>query len=414
MKKIDTIEPETPMAKRGKLITPVLWVFLFAWVLANLGGAMFNPLLPLYLKSLKAGISEIGLYFTLSMIIPLALQIIGGWLSDRIGRLRAIAIGSVGGTIGWAGIIVAPSWGWLLVCQSVGAIALAFSAPSISAFIAEQSEEKNRAKVFAITQSVMQIITIIGPLTGGLLVRYKGWKFLIIIATLLYFIATIIRILMARRLNQVPDNGERASIRHFGTSFKTVIGMVASGGLITWLLLSSGVKDSARGFSMSLLPVFLQEMRGINVAAIGLMHSISGIATMLVMIPAGHLADKYGERYLIAGGYLVGFFAFALMLLVPTPWAVGVSFGIFGAAMGLLQPAYQSLICKAVPNHMRGIVFGVLSTNSGIISLPAPWIGAMLWKGISPAAPFWVTGIAMLFMAPLVFLKLKLRKNVRN
>ena len=55
------------------------------------------PMMPLYLQELKANVPQIGLFFTLSQIIPLLLQILGGWLSDSIGRLRAIAIGSVFG-----------------------------------------------------------------------------------------------------------------------------------------------------------------------------------------------------------------------------------------------------------------------------------------------------------------------------
>jgi MFS family permease len=48
---------------------------------------MFGPILPLYLEQLHAGVAQIGLFFTLSAVIPLALQILGGWVSDSVGRL---------------------------------------------------------------------------------------------------------------------------------------------------------------------------------------------------------------------------------------------------------------------------------------------------------------------------------------
>ena len=52
----------------------------------------------LYLKELGASVGQIGLFFTLSQIIPLAMQILGGWVSDTLGRLRSVALGSVAET----------------------------------------------------------------------------------------------------------------------------------------------------------------------------------------------------------------------------------------------------------------------------------------------------------------------------
>ena len=100
---------QTTPAPRQPLLSNVLLLFLFAMILANVGGNMYQPLMSLYLKELGAGITQIGLFFTLSQIIPLALQILGGWISDSIGRLRAIAYGSLGGVVGYIALIAAPS-----------------------------------------------------------------------------------------------------------------------------------------------------------------------------------------------------------------------------------------------------------------------------------------------------------------
>ncbi len=408
---------------RKPLITPLLWAFLAAMILANVASQMFFPLLPLYLRELEASVSDIGLFFTLSMIVPLALQITGGWISDRIGRLKAIAIGSVGGALGWVGIVLAPSWQWLLASQAVGAIAFAFVAPSYDAFIAEQSDESNRAKVFGVTHAIYQVVAVAGPLLGGLAFRSLGWRGLIWIGAALYFGATFMRIVMARKAagasarpthgTEPAQDGSAGSQNispGFRASLKAIAGLALSGGVVTWLLLSDGVRDIAMGLSGNLLPLFLQEERGIDVASIATLNALLGGAGMLVMIPAGHLADRYGERFAIAGGYLVAFCAFALMLLVPSPLAAAASFVVFGAAMGMLQPAYQSLISKAVPPELRGIAFGFLSTSNGIVALPAPWLGAMLWRGVAPVAPFWVTAAAMLIIVPPVLVKFKVKK----
>ena len=156
--------------KKERLITPILAWFMVAMVLANTAGSMQGMLLPLYVSELGASVTQIGLVFTLSNVVPLVLQIFGGWFSDNYGRLRAVAIGSIGGVLGHLILPFATSWVWVLVGLSVGSIARAMVGPSFSAFIAEQSSEENRGKVYGITDTIFMIIQVIGPPLGGLLV----------------------------------------------------------------------------------------------------------------------------------------------------------------------------------------------------------------------------------------------------
>ena len=100
---IDTL-PETKTStqatlatRRVPLLNATLTLFMATMVLANIAGHMYGSLLPLYLKSLNANVVQVGLFFTLSQIVPLALQILGGWISDLLGRLRSIALGSMAG-----------------------------------------------------------------------------------------------------------------------------------------------------------------------------------------------------------------------------------------------------------------------------------------------------------------------------
>jgi MFS family permease len=107
-------------------------------ILANVAGHMHQPLLPLYLQELGAGVGQVGRFFTLGAIAPLAFQILGGWLSDSVGRLQAIAIGSTAGVLGYFVYVFAPSWEWLLMATATGAMARSFVMPSYMAFIANE------------------------------------------------------------------------------------------------------------------------------------------------------------------------------------------------------------------------------------------------------------------------------------
>ena len=90
------------------LLSPILRLFLVTMILANVAGAMYAGFLPLYLKSLGADVAQIGLFFTISQIIPMALQILGGWISDSLGRLKSIAAGSVLGVVSYVALILSP------------------------------------------------------------------------------------------------------------------------------------------------------------------------------------------------------------------------------------------------------------------------------------------------------------------
>ena len=76
-----------------------------------------------------------------------------------------------------------------------------------------------------------------------------------------------------------------------------------------------------------------------------------------------------------------------------------------------MSPAYQSLISKAVPEKMLGTAFGFFQTSLGVVSLPAPWIGAQLWERVSPRFTFTLTAWAGLLAIIPVFFKFKLPED---
>ena len=117
---------------RKPLLTRPLLIFMGTMILANIAGRMYQPLLPLYVQSLGADVGQIGLFFTIGAVAPLLFQILGGWLSDSMGRLQAIAIGSLAGAAAYVVYLAAPTWQWLLISSVLSA--MAFSCKSGGTF----------------------------------------------------------------------------------------------------------------------------------------------------------------------------------------------------------------------------------------------------------------------------------------
>ena len=132
-----------------------------------------------------------------------------------------------------------------------------------------------------------------------------------------------------------------------------------------------------------------------------------------IMMVSGKILDRLGPRTCaILGGVIFGSGWVAASLgqrhFVLTVTGVGIMGGI---GVGLVAPAYQSLISKVVPAHLRGTAFGLFSTSLGLVSLPAPYIGGLLWKGVSPQFPFAITAVVSLIAIIPVWLKFKLPKE---
>ncbi|MFH2103654.1 MAG: MFS transporter [Chloroflexota bacterium] len=403
------------MEKKAPLLTRTLIILLFSMIVANIGGNMFGPLLPLYVQELGADVTQIGVFFTLAMIAPLFFQILGGWLSDAIGRIQAISIGSLAGCAGYVMFVLAPSWGWLLLAMVGLSMASSFVGPSFQAFVAEESTEENRGRVFGIVQGAFLIVGVIGAPLGGILADQYGFRLMFAVAAGLYGIATVIRLLMARKIRQEELAGDKPrsapTFAHLKTSLAAIFGLIAAGGIVTWIFIADGVGDVTFSMVGNLFPVYMNNIAGLTKTQLGILGSIASIVTMAFITLGGILADKRGERVgIVLGNLLIGGAIF-MMLNVSAYLGFIIAWGLLGLGQALVGPAYNSLISKVVPEKLRGTAFGLFSTSLGIISLPSPYIGAALWERYGPRVPFYVPLVAMTAMLPVIWVKFKLPKT---
>lgn len=378
-------------------------------VLANIAANMFGMLLPIYLTELGATVAQVGLVFTLASSVTLVLQILGGWISDSIGRLRAIALGSIGGITGYTFMLLAPSWQWMIAAIAVSGIAFALVGPSFGAFLAENSSEENRGRVYGITDTIYQITGLVGPPLGGFLAGTYGFKIMLLGATIIYGIAAILRIWMARTMHSASESPpEKLTAESFKTGLRTLSGLLLGGGVITWIFVTDGVRDVAFRLSGELQPLYVEQIGGLTLTQIGSLGSIFAGAMMISPIISGRIADKYGERIPISLGFSMIFVGIVIFLQAVNYVGFVLSWAVFGLGVGLLSPAYMSLISKVVPQRRLGIFTGVFRGSIGFVSLPAPWLGAQLWERFSPRMPFYITaGVALITTIP-TWLKFKI------
>jgi MFS family permease len=408
--KMETTETMTQVMPKQRILSNTLIVFMVAMVFANIAAEMYMTMLPLYMRYLGADVMQIGVFFTVSQIVPLVLQVLGGWISDTIGRLKSVALGSLIGLGAFISPIFVPTWQWLYLTEGLNAVTRSLIGPSFGAFIAEETSEEHRGKVYGITDTIYTVVTVIGPPLAGWLADTYGFRIMLTVAAGIYICATIIRLILAKVAGKkrFAGSSEKLSFKALKLNFKTIFGLAIAGGVLTWLLLTDGVRDIAFSLSFRLMPIYLEDIAGLNLQQIGWLTSFFGIAMMLTTIPAGWFADKFGERIAIALGFFLEFIALLMLINVDVFTGFAAAWVIFGVGVGLLSPAYQSLLSKVLPERILGTGFGLIHASLGIFSLPAPAIGSFLWKTLSPQAPFYVTAIFALLTVIPAWLKFKL------
>jgi MFS family permease len=398
-----------------KLLNVNLRWFLLAMILANIAGQMAYSMLSLYLVHLGARVSQVGLVFTVASLVPMVLQLFGGWVSDTIGRLRAIAIGSSFAVFGYLLFFLSPSWEWVMLGLCVEYISNSFVGPSFGAYIAEQSGEAERGRVFGVTRGIYMVVTVIGPALAGFLVQRFDFRPMLTVAFVFYALATAVRIWMATAERFAPRRAaEKPTFSGLKTQMTAMFGLLFAGGILTWIWITDAIGDTSFNLTGNLYPIYLSDIGKLNVEQIGLLGSVWGLASILGAFLGGWLTDKRSERTIISGGFLLVTVSLAYMVLARSlPAFLGARF-LNGLGTGLLMPAYDALISKVVPEERRGLAFGFFGTSLGILSLPMPWIGAQLWERIAPQAPFWVTAVACAVMVPIAWFKFILPKTGKS
>jgi MFS family permease len=386
--------------------------FLLAMILANIAGTMAYSMLSLFLIDLGASVSQVGLVFTIAAIVPMALQIFGGWLSDTIGRLRAIAIGSSIAVFGYLLFFISPSWEWVLLGLCVEYVSNSFVGPSFSAYIAEQSDETERGRVFGMTRGIYMIVTVIGPSLAGFLANRYDFKLMLLVAFGFYVLATLIRIWMATAERFKPLlSPEKPTLSGLTSQLKAVFSLLFAGGILTWIWITDAVGDTSYNMTGDLFPIYLSDIGNITLDKIGFLGSVWGLASILGSFLGGWLTDKRSERTIITAGFILVMLGLINMVLAHSLFSFLTARFLNGLGVGVLMPAHDSLISKVVPETKRGLAFGFFGTSLGILSLPMPWIGAQLWEHINPQTPFWITAGICAITIPIAWYKFILPKS---
>jgi len=380
-------------------------VLLVSMVIANIGSGIFAPFLALYVKDLGADIGQVGIYFTIMAVAPVAFRILGGWVSDNLGRVQTVALGSVAGLAGFAGFWLAPTWGWVIPAGLLMDLGRALVGTSFRAYTAESAAPEVRAQVIGFTDSVFIICQIIGPPLGGYIAQFYNYRSLFGVALLFMAAATALR---AWNTRDLPFHWGKLQLSRLKAGLGGIGALLLGGGLLTWILGVDLLRDMSYSLSLNFFSLYQKDIAGLSDGQIGWLSSIGAVTMALLMTLAGRLADRIGERKVMVLGGLVDAVALAIFVNVRSFPAFVLVSVLMSTGWSLFGPAYNSLLSKAVPPDRLGITYGLFETTTSLLGMPAPAIGAQLWQRVSPQFPFYITIVLNLLTLVPIWLRFRL------
>ncbi|CAN5334367.1 MFS transporter [soil metagenome] len=205
----------------GTLIATVLGSSL-----SFLDGSVVNVALPAIGRDLQANAAGVQ-WVVNAYLLPLsALVLLGGALSDRLGRKRIFLIGVALFAAASLGSLLAPTIELLHASRACQGLAAALFVPASLAILGADFEGEARGRAIGTWAAAGALSAALGPILGGWLVDHVGWRS---IFAMLLPVAAAALLLGARYIAPHTPDGDDAHIDWTGAALATL-----ALGLLTW------------------------------------------------------------------------------------------------------------------------------------------------------------------------------------
>ncbi|KAB2664561.1 TCR/Tet family MFS transporter [Brucella tritici] len=372
-----------------------------------IGIAIIMPVLPTFLEELTgADISTAAVDGGWLLLVYAGMQFLFapmiGNLSDRFGR-RPVLLASIF-TFALDNLICALAVSyWMLFVGRVLAGISGASFATASAYIADVSDDSNRARNFGLIGIAFGVGFALGPVLGGLLGEF-GPRVPFYGAAFLSFINFILAYFL------LPETLKRENRRPFQIARANPLGalkQMRSYPGIGWVVLVFFLFWLAHAVYPSVWAFVGAYRYNWSEAQIGLSLGLFGIGAAFVMaLVLPRVLPVLGERRTAITGVLFSCLGMIGYAIAWEGWMVYAV--IFLTALeGLADPPLRSIAAGKVPPSAQGELQGALTSVSSITTIIGPLIFTQLFAVFTGMnAPFVFAGMPYAVGAGLVFLAL--------
>ncbi len=377
-----------------------------------LGFALIVPLLTFYAASFGATEFQTGLLVSSYALMQMISAPILGRLSDKYGRRPVFLISILGTFIGFLILGFANSLVWLFVSRILSGL----TAGNISvaqAYIADVTDEKNRARGMGMFGAAFGIGFILGPAMGGMLSQF-GFAVPAFVAAALAFINLLTVFFWLPESLTDERRAELATQKKANISFASLVAALNHPKVGSLLWVRFGFAIAFNSFQ-TVFPLYVLNKFGLGAQQTGYILAYLGI--VLVVMQGGligPLSARFKESNLI-----VTFLGFALVGMIG--WAVASSIPFLLIAMfpmavgaGSFNALINSSISKAVT---RDEVGGMLGLGAGLESatrVVMPALASYLLGAYGTSTPGYMGSAVLAIVVVYAYVNLILRPQTKD
>ncbi len=343
----------------------------------------------IYTVGLGAGSVELGTVNGLGNGVAALVALPVGWLVDRYGFKRFYVLGT--GLLAGVALMyaLAPGWQLIIAATMLYNVALRLTGTGCSVISLDAVDNHDRATAQNLCAFFRSILSIVAPLLAAPLVTVFGGMTSDGIRPLyaIRFIGyALVFLLVSTQLQDVRNIATPA----IHTGLKGGFGHLFQEGrpLRKWLVISS-LTSLPLAMITPFMQVFAHEVKGADQYVLGAMATATIVAQLSFGIPLGRLADRIGRKKVI---YLLTPLWYGSLLALI--WARGPVMVILAGALWVFYTINSgitgAMALELVPIEETGKWSGLQGLFRGVVSLPAPILGGLLWQAIDPMYVFLV------------------------
>jgi MFS family permease len=394
-----------------------VWVVTITSFLTDISSEMLINLIPLFLSNvLGVRTVVIGLIETLATAAVSLLKLISGWLSDKLGVRKWLAVLGYGvSTIAKPFMYFATSWGWVLGVRLADRAGKGLRTAPRDAMVVDSVDEDQRGLAFGIHRAGDTVGALIGHAIamGVVLAVQRGattlardtFQIVVLISIVPAALAVAVLALGAREVNRV----KRQPTRHLGTGEEARFSTTSFDRRFRLFLII--ITLFTLGNSSDFFLTLRAQSAGLSVVGVLGVWIVLNLVYSLASTPAGMLSDRVGRRKLLITGWTIYVLVYLGFALATSGWQVWVLMAAYGLYYGLSEGVTKAFVADLVPKDKRGTAYGVFNAAIGLAALPANliagalWQGVGKWKGFGPSAPF-LYGAALSLLAVVLLVRL--------
>ena len=385
------------------------WVLIAVSFIDQLGGALLFPFFALYITAkFNVGMVEVGILFALFSLSNFVGSILGGALTDRLGRKQVVIFSLVATAISSVFMGLASE---LEVFYIIAVLSGLFSVggPARQAMVADILPEKRRAQGFGILRGSHNLSVAIGPAIGGLLLGITSYLSLFIIDALAStIVAVLFYFFIAETKPEADETEEEESVsQSFGgyiVVMRDVLFMLFIGVCILMGLVYVNMNAS--------LGVYLRDEFAVPEAGYGMLLSMNALMVVLFQFAITRRIENRPPLLVMAAGMLLYTIGFGMYGFVSTTIMFILAMIILTIGEMLIAPVSQALVATFSPEKMRGRYMAVFGISWMVPFAVGPYLAGLIMDNMDSRILWYIVAlVGMIATFGFIGLHFKMKEN---